>query len=605
MHTVPVLRLAILFLSLIGTVRCSSNQVDSGDSSCHCLTLERVQEFSAANHTTYGIGCDAHDETLPPCNDPNACENQQNIIPAPFCDNSWCTRQWCYVDPNECSLLNRRSSVSPELFYSYATCGDADSFSLNNRFKALRNRVLKAGFNSNSGGWLGAYSNNGTQFQGPFSRWSGPVVDFVQQSALRGGFQIELTEPPRDLRSKAQDFFQSSSNFDYCVYATSLGYVDMCVAQYTVTDARASTTDFLLLGSSGIYLVASEKQGGSWDQFFESLSTIFQPFTFGTWLFVVFFVIPIMGCLMVYHERGLSGSAYPKEESVVIHKEDGSMQLRKVKIPFGVHIVKSIYINLLAVLQSSYEQTVISIGGMLNLLGISFFILTLIAVYTANLAAILTTEKAQTSVQSLDDAIRANLRICSERKNMETVTRVFGVPPDLFVTDPVELGGDGQPGFNCAGCNNRRRVFEFMDPTLADTDPRYCHVALAPEEDLEVFHTKAEFCSKVTVGAPVTFVQTGIPIFEGISPELTSFFLHMKNEGVFARIAEISRPVSTCPAKEGQEGEALTITQLTGIWVVSFGFAIAGLIATAFQPFLQKRFCGTKPGQVEKLQHRE
>lgn len=600
----------------------------TGNPSCPCLQLDdtKLTPINTVDLTpsvlrnigngtvdwaTYGIGCRTHDARTPQCTTSD-CARLQDVVPTPFrCDLSWCQRSWCFVDPNHCGLLYRRSARLPrsDRFYSYATCGDADSFTKNYRFAGLEGQVLKIGLNSNTGGWLGAYSSDGQQFKGPLSKWSGPTLEFVKEAAVRGNFYVNLTLPPLELQARSSDFFGSPSDFDYCVYATSLGFLDLCVAQYTITDVRASTTDWLLLGSSGIYLVASYNVNDSWGAFKASVSTIFRPFTFGTWMFIVFFVIPVLGCLMIFHEFGKSGSAYPREEMVVITRSNGEHEFRKLPVPFVQHIVKSIYINFLAVMQSSYEQTVISIGAMLNLLGISFFILTIIAVFTANLAAILSSESRNANIASLDDAIRAGFRLCSERKNMESVVKAYPqVSPNIFAVDPPELGGDGEPGFTCAGCNSRRRVFEFIDPIKAHSDPRYCHAGLAPEEDLEVYQSQGDYCNKVIVGSPVQFVQTGFPIFELVAPSLVSFFLKLKNEGVFDRQVLTGKPQSQCPTGEGEEGEALGITQLSGIWVVSFGFAIAGLLVTYVQPYVQphiQAYYQQVEGRIQKLHKRD
>jgi len=61
------------------------------------------------------------------------------------------------------------------------------------------------------------------------------------------------------------------------------------------------------------------------------------------------------------------------------------------------------------------------------------------------LAAILTQQAQKTSVSSLTEALRANYRICSERKNLETVRALYPEIEDRhLVVDPFELGGDGK-----------------------------------------------------------------------------------------------------------------------------------------------------------------
>ena len=548
------------------------------------------------NSTTYGIGCAVHDFYTPQCSDEsiNDCARRKQLVPPPLsCDTSWCQRNWCFVHPSNCTLAHKRhpAFAFSDRYYSYATCGDMDAFTSNRRFASLEGQIFRIGLNSNTGGWLGSYhKTEGIHFQGPITSWTGLAVDFVVQAAIRGRFLLELAQPPEFLKNRSQAYFASESQFDLCVYATALGYLDMCVAQYTITDQRASSTDWLLLGSQSIYLVVHTESTsiGKFEFFLKSIATIFQPFTPETWIFIVLFVIPVLGALMVVHERGRNGTTYPTEEAVVV-TEGGESFLKKVRVPWKQHLVKSVYIGYLAVLQQSYDQSVVTLGAMLNLLGISFFILTIVAVYTANLAAILTQDVQKSSIDSFDDAVRAKFRFCSERKVMEIVLNLYpNLDQGMFVEDPRYMGGDGMPGFNCADCQSRVRVFDFLDPDKANAgDPRFCHAALAPGEDMEVLHASATHCNKSMVGKPVQIIQTGMPLFEAVSPQLISFFLKLKNDGHYDSALVANQPNSQCLMhNQGGEGTALTLVQLSGIWVVSFGFAAAGLLAT----FISNRY---------------
>lgn len=375
------------------------------------------------------------------------------------------------------------------------------------------------------------------------------------------------------------------------MYATSLGFLDFCVAQYSITDQRATSTEFFVLDSFGVYLIVrtdAEDSKTGWQSFLASIDVVFQPLTKETWFFITLFVIPVFGILMVYHEYGKSGSSFPSEEKVIAVNEDGTMDLRFRRVPISQTIVKSLYTVSLSVLQQAYEQPITTVGAKLNLLGVSVFILTVCAAYTANLAALLTQQAQKTGVGNLDDAIRAGYRFCAERKNMESIVAVNNkLQPSLFVVDPVDEGGDGQPGFNCPLCNGRVRVFDFMDPKKADAgDSRYCHAALAPLEDLEALHSlpNASHCNLTHISTPVHFSQTGFPVFEGIAPQIMSLFVRLKNEGVMDQVV-INAPESGCPAQPTGEEIALNLSQLTGIWIVSFGFAAIGLIFTICQPF--------------------
>eukprot|EP00934_Nitzschia_sp_Nitz4_P005855 Nitzschia sp. Nitz4//scaffold207_size38617//25338//27925//NITZ4_007680-RA/size38617-augustus-gene-0.12-mRNA-1//-1//CDS//3329541620//5845//frame0 len=567
------------------------------------LYSDTVMEAFGANISTdvlfsFGIGCGQHDQQTVACSSAE-CSSEANMLPKTLnCELDYCELSFCYVDPDNCHLLHRRSDIFPNShrYFSYATCWDVDSFTNNRRIASLENRIFKVGFNHNSGGWQGAYSDAGQQFLGPASQWSGPTVDFAVAGAERGGYRLNLTVPPDFLVNKSSDYFGSASVFDLCVYATSLGFLDFCLAQYTITDQRAATTDWLVLESQDINLIVQYQiKTSGWDRFSEQVRTIFLPFTDQVWIFMIFFVIPALGMLMVVHEYDHPGSAYPRNENIIVRDNKRPRAIEEVenrKVPLWRHFSRAVYINALSVLQQNYVHTVVTPGAMLNLLGISFFILTIIAVYTANLAAILTQKAQDTTISGLSDALNNNYRFCSERKNLERVQVLYPeVSDNLIVVDPEEEGGDGNPGFNCADCAPRIRVFDFLDQQRAGSDPRYCHAAFAPLEDLEVEQSWGRHCNKTIVGSRVGSIQTGIPINERVGPELLSWFLVLKNDGIFDRLLVTENPNPQCPDFDagGEEGESLNIAQLTGIWVVSFGFAIAGLLVTCLRPQVEAR----------------
>ena len=70
--------------------------------------------------------------------------------------------------------------------------------------------------------------------------------------------------------------------------------------QYTITNKRASSTDWLVLNSQELRLVVPYQEGKhGWDGFVESASMIFSPFTQRTWIFIILVIIPLFAVLMV------------------------------------------------------------------------------------------------------------------------------------------------------------------------------------------------------------------------------------------------------------------------------------------------------------------
>jgi len=100
----------------------------------------------------------------------------------------------------------------------------------------------------------------------------------VKETAFEGGFKINTTEPPDFLCNKSDAFFGGTSTYDFCIYAMSLSYLDMCIVQYTITDIQAFLTDFMIMKSSGMFLIIQQGlQGGQkiWKPIMVSIDVIF------------------------------------------------------------------------------------------------------------------------------------------------------------------------------------------------------------------------------------------------------------------------------------------------------------------------------------------
>mmetsp|Transcript_28086 Transcript_28086/g.39488 ORF Transcript_28086/g.39488 Transcript_28086/m.39488 type:complete len:746 (-) Transcript_28086:46-2283(-) len=579
-------------------------QKPNGDDGCPCLSYEELNgdssEFSAelideqltwddlsggyaGSIEDYGVGCNYHDIGTKNCSSAT-CATQ--IPLANNCDLSWCARAFCYVDPNKCQRLNRPSQYFKHRSYSYATCGFMNSFTSKDRLKTLEDRNFRVGFNSNSGGWKGAYNPEGSFAVN--DQWTGPMVEFLQHAAQEGKFEVTITAPPEWLRNESKKFFGGSS-FDYCVYATALGYLDLCVSAYTITDKRASVTPFFETYSDPIYLVTIEEATKSgWESFLQSFKTIFQPFTPEAWILIWFVVLPVLAACMLFHEYQTPGSVFPTTRPVLrINKDTGSKEIDNKKIPLRSHMGHAFYTTVLS-LFTEYDQSVISLGGKINVIALVSFNLTILAVYTANLAAILTQEIQVSTVHNLNDAIKAGYNFCAERKVAELVSALHNIDMNTIVPDPEDLGGDGLPGFNCPNCAARNRVFDYMRAEHSDNS-LYCNAAFASLEDLEVLQNQANHCNKKIVGAALAYQTLGFPVFDKEADGLVSLLYSVKYNGAVDKYLSGAEPVNRCPSSDSSEGSSLTIQQLTGVWVLTFGLALVGIIITLIEKYRHKK----------------
>lgn len=382
------------------------------------------------------------------------------------------------------------------------------------------------------------------------------------------------------------------------MYAVALGYLDLCVSDLTITPERAAATSFFELDSAPIYLLTflETDSSSTWDQFVQEVFKIYQPFDRASWLFIFLFCIPSLGVLMLFHEYDSPGTAFSETKEYRVigagpgddaggSGTKGPPKIETRNNPMWKQSVKAIYISFLAFFIRSYRVRVFSAGGKLQLLAIACFILLTTTVYTANLAAQFVQEAQKTPVASLEEALQRGFNFCSERKAGSIVMNLFGIDSTRLVIDPVSEGGDGLPGFSCPNCASRRRVFDFMrqdhnDPSL------YCNAAFVLEEDLEVLQQDGNHCNKTLVGPALTQSHRGFALNENIADEITTFFYLLKYNGVMAKHYKEAKPVGNCKALEPKRSnKRLTIQEMSGIWVATYGFALVGLVLRAVQRY--------------------
>jgi hypothetical protein len=122
---------------------------------------------------------------------------------------------------------------------------------MENRIESLNNRTLRIDLNHNTVGWNVVYSNQRIDFVGNLlDDWSRPTVDFIQLAATVAHITLEpLQEILNRLYQEAALIFDTTSTFDACLYATSSGLIDLCVASYGITSRRATVGKFFVLGN--------------------------------------------------------------------------------------------------------------------------------------------------------------------------------------------------------------------------------------------------------------------------------------------------------------------------------------------------------------------
>merc|ERR1719162_1905101 len=107
-----------------------------GSSECPCIGISgmpgdlevTIGKRSVAYPADVGSSCAAWDNGKYP----SGCTNSSD---EPGKGKDWCAAKWCYVDPCNCGYDTRKAMYmdhsqfqGKSLYYSYATCGNTDTF---------------------------------------------------------------------------------------------------------------------------------------------------------------------------------------------------------------------------------------------------------------------------------------------------------------------------------------------------------------------------------------------------------------------------------------------------------------------------------------------
>jgi len=257
------------------------------------------------------------------------------------------------------------------------------------------------------------------------------------------------------------------------------------------------------------------------------------------------------------------------------------------------YFVQGVYSAILGIFEGAYGLSVVTSAAKLHVLGISFFLTMFGALYTANLAAILTEEVSVTPVESFEDAVREGYRFCIERQRFNVLTSHYpSLAKDLFVFDPFDLkpgfvdGGGGanqatttEQAFNQV--NPTKATEEDEDPDIKPQDRKYCHAALADANDLLTFQAEGRYCELAVVGGLVVTEPLGFPIYQGENNDVLPWLYSELFDGRLYKELEASEPKSVCQFYQ-DDSASLSIQHFSGVWVVAFGFMLLGVVHTLF-----------------------
>jgi len=483
----------------------------------------------------YGFGCTAHDVNgstdYPECNKTSA--------PA------WCSDSWCYVQASSCTVTHEMSTSIPGLAWSYTTCGFRDRFSRSNITESLRGQTLRVQFLGNTGGWKGNYCPGfaGQPCQG--QRGYGPVGRFFDLVAGNAGITVQqVTEVPEPVRDQLERMGQRS-NFDLCIWATGMGYLDVCVASLVMLPRRTDASPFVNLWSEPTILVGPLVDTAADVSFGEMLGAAFRPFSPNLWL-TLLAVVTSSSLIITYFETS----------------PDGQFNDLRGKREKAAEAVYRAFYSLF-MCESRFEPC--TLGGRIVGLGLAFMCILFVCGYTATLASFLVEERRLApSVESIQDAIRLNYKICAHPSHSITL-QVNGVPPENIVE--VTVRSDILPAVSLASGST-------------------CQVAVLSEEDFVSAQSSngGSFCGLERIGGAIGSHMVGLSVSDKWARQLGYAVSTAAADGQVQRAINEHQPTDYCTninaeIRNSNQPVALTVQGMLGPFVVTMLFTILGIVA--------------------------
>lgn len=522
----PKAKIAIWFIYLRSSSSATSPM--KGQPHCPCkpassfppqLVAVLVQRGFPA---TYGVGCAAHDEEVDPLH------------------------QWCFVDHENCEVPREPySTFLPNVtaYVSYATCGSLKNVAtLKDRMEELRGRTLVGFPVEATGGLYGARYEDG--------EWQGPVVDFIDDVADKYKFQVNKTETLPDwVYKKAADFYATPpTKFDVCVFAASIGVVDLCIGQFGVSPEREKMTTMVRLQSEKVILVVEE--GESSTKLGQAVRLVFSPFSAGAWMMIIIgFGALVLALLFFERDNAFFQGRWHK------------------RIAAAFRILATAFSQLEVHRGAGGHDAVQAEPGKMLLIGTCFYMFLLASLYTANLASIYTTAKETNPVRNADDLIAQNYRISGEQKNLDFFNHRH---PDVDPNNLVSVPGEKSRIENLNMVKDHAKV----------------QSAVAFEEDLLALQQEDNGnCNLVPLREPVGFQATGFPANPVYGPQLEAVFAEAIAAGGYS-VYRVD-PESICVGHDEEDENKVSIEwqQVIGVLLVPAVFVFGGILVELYEWF--------------------
>ena len=380
-----------------------------------------------------------------------------------------------------------------------------------------------------------------------------------------------------------------------------MGFVDVCVGDFSLTSYRNELTSFYTVDNVGIWLVTFAKPE---DDSASQLALVFSPFQGEVWvcLFAQLFLIGLVIAVQEYFTQVLASrrrvnfaesnpeadhTSIPRAESTSSTKlsalntewngtdvhDVGEMLIPRGDLPsaskreLAIHAGQSIFVALQSFASASGPTTLISSwGGQFSVLALCWLVTISVATYTGELAALFTTLKATGTTSSMAEIIADGIPICGSRGTLVAAAAVY--PSAVYAPDPA----DGLPGLV-----KRSDIFKLMD---AGT----CGAALIPLQDLEVLQASSppQQCNKIAV-EEVMGVGRGFPLAESYARQLAWAMQKGNNVGDYELSKQRFKQEQKCTGDDdmsdgSNSARGLSVSQMSGLFISVFCILSFGIL---------------------------
>lgn len=521
-----------------------------------CVDVTRNDGETYCHPPDYGKNCSAWDENL-----------------QPYCDSSddgplptFCTTSWCYVDADTCFdsyFLYAQTAFSSDLFYSYSTCGNEDTWTQEIFSKELEGTTLRVGvpalyypdhYKLTSNGSIIYWNLNIYAGEGDFT---GIYIDYIEKIADAGGFELEYL--PVSTGGIVDAGWDSWSG---CINDLSRGLLDICIGNFWETAARRSVATFTTpILDDEFYLLVPKLTVDS--SFFsqDQLGKVFGPFENNLWYALTLITF---GMGFFHATMGREGVSNVKSaRNTCLSVED----------------------SILEILSGSVEKESNNLAQRVLAITWAFLIMVALASYTANLAAILSHTAKVHAYSNIEDCISKNCRVCYPSQSVVLKTRIEELYPKLH--------------------NYKQMSYADMAEALKDGD---CEAAMVSALDWSLNVDYWGDCDGEFVGNNVLSFNTGFPVSSDVNPAISHLALHDLHYQGFTETLRPYVPSQSCDpsAAKSDDSDEADLQLKIGSFATPFLLVFSAMLfAIGCKVIEVARRGSAKEGEMSELKHEE